>query len=236
MKAFNSLMFVVIVLAALAVGAWASSDGEVEAKGRLDAVDVPALKVTVNGQIYSVSPNVEIEVEEQGHILFSQLPNYVGRIVELKLTTDNTVREIEVKLETRGRLDAVDVAGWTITVDGRIYSVTSSVEVKIEDQGHISFAQLADYIGRIVELKLSSSTTVYQIEVQWEATGRLDAVDVSGLKITVDGRVYSVRNNVEVEVEEEGRISFDQLPNYLGRSVEIKFDANKTIYKIEVKR
>ncbi|MFN4218442.1 MAG: hypothetical protein ACK4HB_04070 [Candidatus Bipolaricaulia bacterium] len=251
MRVAKFLMIVGLMVAALAVPSWASGN---EVKGTLNAVDVAAMTVTVNNQVYSVSANVVVKVKNQGYIPFSQLPTYVGQWVELKLDSQGLVYKIEVKssaggggsTKVKGTLNAVDVAGLTVTVNGQLYAVSANVVVKVEKQGYIPFSQLPNYIGRQVELKLSNSV-VYEIEVKSSSggggksgklKGTLQAVDTSNRTITVNNQTFSVSANVVIEVKQgkqKSYISFEQLPSYIGKLVEIKYDANKVVYKIEVK-
>ncbi len=251
MKLMKLIAVVGLMVAALAAVSWASGN---EVKGTLNAVDVAGMTVTVNNQVYSVSANVTVKVKNQGYIPFSQLPSYVGQWVELKLTAQGLVYKIEVKNGTGGggstkvygTLNAVDVAGLTVTVNNQLYSVSANVVVKVEKQGYIPFSQLPNYIGRQVELKLSNGV-VYQIEVKNNAggggkagklTGTLQAVDVANRTITVNNQTFTVSANVVIEVKQgkqKSYISFEQLPSYIGKFVEIKYDANTIVYKIEVK-
>ncbi len=238
-----------LVVAALAVTSWASGN---EVKGTLNAVDVAGMTVTVNNQVYSVSANVLVKVKNQGYIPFSQLPSYVGQWVELKLTAQGLVYKIEVKsgsgggsTKVYGTLNAVDVAGLTVTVNNQLYSVSANVVVKVKNQGYIPFSQLPNHVGRQVELKLSNGV-VYEIEVKNSAgggagklTGTLQAVDVANRTITVNSQTFTVSANVVIEVKQGKKqktyIPFEQLPSYIGKLVEIKYDANQIVYKIEVK-
>lgn len=170
-------LFVVVgmMLVALAATTWASGN---EVRGTLNAVDVAGLTVTVNNQVYSVSANVVVKVKHQGYIPFSQLPNYVGQWVELKLTSQGLVYKIEVKSsagkpgkggELKGTLQAVDVANRTITVNNQTFKVSANVVIKVKQgkqKSYISFEQLPGYIGKLVEVKYDANQTVYKIEVK----------------------------------------------------------------------
>jgi aspartate/tyrosine/aromatic aminotransferase len=144
MKFAKVFTIVGLMVAALAMTSWASGN---EVKGTLNAVDVAGMTVTVNNQVYSVSANVTVKVKNQGYIPFSQLPNYVGQWVELKLTAQGLVYKIEVKTSSspggggstkvQGLLNAVDVAGLTVTVNNQVYPVSANVVVKVEKQGYI---------------------------------------------------------------------------------------------------
>lgn len=174
MKVAKLLMVAGLVVAALAVTSWASSN---EVKGTLNAVDVAGLTVTVNGQLYSVSANVVVKVEKQGYIPFSQLPNYIGRQVELKLS-NGVVYKIEVKNgsggggkagQLKGTLQAVDTANRTITVNTQTFSVSANVVIEVKkgkQKSYISFEQLPSYIGKFVKIKYDAPKTVYKIEIK----------------------------------------------------------------------
>ena len=68
--------------------------------------------------------------------------------------------------------------------------------------------------------------------------GTLQAVDIANRTIAVNSQTFSVSANVVIEVKQgkqKSYISFEQLPGYIGKFVEIKYDANQVVYKIEVK-
>jgi hypothetical protein len=100
-------------------------------------------------------------------------------------------------------------------------------------------------VGQWVELKLTAQGLVYKIEVKGgkpgkggQLKGALQAVDVANRTITVNGQTLSVSANVVIEVKQgkqKSYIPFEQLPNYLGKLVEAKYDVNQVVYKIEVK-
>lgn len=182
MKSLKILAAAVIALGVLTLGGgWVSASASPdfdEVKGTLNAVDVPNLTVTVNGQDYAVRPTVMVIVEHRGRIPFEQLPDYIGRRVELKLAADGSAYKIEVKSpseddeddhnrrEIKGTLQGVNTENRTVTVGGKTYSVLSNAIIKVEEQGIISFEQLASYIGKRVELKLNADGFVYKIEVK----------------------------------------------------------------------
>jgi hypothetical protein len=154
---------------------------------------------------------------------------------------DDGVREIKVALAD------VDVPGRTVTTPGGlVFSVSSTVVVKVEHVGQIAFAQLVDYVGRPAELKLDASDKVFKIEVK-EGTGGgdddgkrrkgiLSAVDVQANRITTSsGQVLTVSAAVVVEVENVGHIEFDQLASYIGRFTKFELDDSNPVIKIEVK-
>lgn len=175
MKLMRLSVVVGLMVAALAVTSWASGN---EVKGTLNAVDVAGLTVTVNNQVYSVNANVVVKVKNQGYIPFSQLPNYVGQWVELKLTAQGLVYKIEVKSsagkpgkggELKGTLQAVDVANRTITVNNQSFPVSANVVIEVKQgkqKSYISFEQLPSYIGKLVEIKYDVNQVVYKIEVK----------------------------------------------------------------------
>lgn len=251
MKLIKLFAVVGLVVSVLAVTSWASGN---EVKGTLNAVDIAGMTVTVNNQVYSVGANVVVKVEKQGYIPFSQLPTYVGQRVELKLDYQGLVYKIEVKnagggggsTKVKGVLNAVDVAGLAVTVNGQLYSVSANVAVKVEKQGYIPFSQLPTYIGRQVELKLSNGV-VYEIEVKKNSGGSgkagklkgiLQVVNVATRTITVSNQTFNVGTNVVIEVKQgkqKSYIPFEQLPGYINKLVEIKYDASQIVYKIEVK-
>ncbi len=148
--------------------------------------------------------------------------------------------------EVKGTLNAADVAGLTVTVNNQPYSVSANVVVKVKKQGYIPFNQLPNYIGRQVKLKLSNGV-VYQIEVKnnvggggkaGKLKGTLQTVDVANRTLTVNNQTFTVSANVVIKVKQgkqKSYISFEQLPSYVGELVELKYDANQTVYKIEVK-
>lgn len=174
MKFAKLLMIVGLVVAASAMTGWASGN---EVKGTLNAVDVAGMTVAVNNQLYSVSANVAVKVEKQGYIPFSQLPNYIGRQVELKLS-NGVVYKIEVKNNSggggkagklKGPLQAVDVANRTIAVNNQTFSVSANVVIEVKQgkqKSYISFEQLPSYIGKFVEIKYDTNQVVYKIEVK----------------------------------------------------------------------
>jgi ribosome maturation factor RimP len=180
MKSLKILVAAVIALGVLTLGgSWVSASPDFnEIKGTLNAVDVPNLTVTVNGQDYAVRPTVMVIVEHQGRIPFEQLPDYIGRRVELKLGADGSAYKIEVKgqseddeddhnrREIKGTLQGVSTENWTVTVNGKTYSVLSNAIIKVEDQGRIPFEKLSSYLGKRVELKLNTDGFVYKIEVK----------------------------------------------------------------------
>ncbi len=102
-------------------------------------------------------------------------------------------------------------------------------------------------MGQWVELKLTAQGVVYKIEVKSSARkpgkggklkGALQAVNVANRTITVNGQTLSVSTNVVIEVKQgkqKSYIPFEQLPNYIGKLVEAKYDGNQVVYKIEVK-
>ncbi len=173
MKLIKLLTVVGLMVAALAMTSWASGN---EVKGTLNAVDVAGMTVTVNNQVYSVSDNVVVKVKNQGYIPFSQLPNYVGQWVELKLTAQGVVYKIEVKSSApgkggklKGALQAVNVANRTITVNGQTLSVSTNVVIEVKQgkqKSYIPFEQLPNYIGKLVEAKYDGNQVVYKIEVK----------------------------------------------------------------------
>jgi hypothetical protein len=175
MKFAKVFTIVGLMVAALAMTSWASSN---EVKGTLNAVDVAGMTVTVNNQVYSVSANVTVKVKDQGYIPFSQLPNYVGQWVELKLTAQGLVYKIEVKGsagkpgkggQLKGALQAVDVANRTITVNGQTLSVSANVVIEVKQgkqKSYIPFEQLPNYLGKLVEAKYDVNQVVYKIEVK----------------------------------------------------------------------
>lgn len=175
MKLVKVFTVVALMVAALAVSSWASGN---EVKGTLNAVDVAGLTVTVNNQVYSVSANVVVKVEKQGYMPFSQLPNYVGQQVELKLN-NGVVYKIEVKPgagkpskggKLYGTLQAVDTANGTITVNGQTLSVSATVVIEVKQgkkqKSYIPFSELPTYIGKFVEAKYDVNQIVYKIEVK----------------------------------------------------------------------
>ncbi len=148
--------------------------------------------------------------------------------------------------EVKGTLNAVDIAGMTVTVNNQVYSVSANVVVKVKNLGYIPFSQLPTYVGQWVELKLNAQGLVYKIEVKnnsgggkaGKLKGALQAVDVANRTLTVNNQTFTVSANVVIEVKQgkqKSYISFEQLPSYIGKLVEIKYDANQTVYKIEVK-
>lgn len=175
MKVAKLLMIVGLMVAALAVPSWASGN---EVKGTLNAVDVAAMTVTVNNQLYSVSANVVVKVKNQGYIPFSQLPAYMGQWVELKLNSQGLVYKIEVKNSSggggksgklKGALQAVDIANRTITVNNQTFNVSTNVVIEVKQgkkKSYISFEQLPGYIGKFVEIKYDANQVVYKIEVK----------------------------------------------------------------------
>lgn len=175
MKLMKLFAVVGLMVAALAAVSWASGN---EVKGTLNAVDVAGMTVTVNNQVYSVSANVVVKVKDQGYIPFSQLPNYVGQWVELKLTAQGLVYKIEVKSSTgkpgqagklKGALQAVDVANRTITVNNQTFNVSANVVIEVKQgkqKSYIPFEQLPGYVGKLVEIKYDTSQVVYKIEVK----------------------------------------------------------------------
>lgn len=175
MKLMKLFAVVGLMVSALAAVSWASGN---EVKGTLNAVDVAGMTVTVNNQLYSVSANVVVKVKNQGYIPFSQLPNYVGQWVELKLTAQGLVYKIEVKSNAgkpgqggklKGALQAVDVANRTITVNSQTFSVSANVVIEVKQgkqKSYIPFEQLPGYVGKLVEIKYDTSQVVYKIEVK----------------------------------------------------------------------
>jgi hypothetical protein len=149
--------------------------------------------------------------------------------------------------EVKGTLNAVDVAGLTVTVNNQVYSVSANVAVKVKDQGYIPFSQLPNYVGQWAELKLTAQGLVYKIEVKagsggggkaGKLTGTLQAVDTATRTITVNTQTFTVSPSVVIEVKQgkqKSYISFEQLPSYIGKLVEIKYDTSQVVYKIEVK-
>lgn len=175
MKVVKLLTIIGLMVAALAVPSWASGN---EVKGTLNAVDVAGMTVTVNNQLYSVSANVAVKVEKQGYIPFSQLPNYIGRQVELKINPQGLVYKIEVKNNSggggkagklKGTLQAVDIANRTIAVNNQTFNVSANVVIEVKQgkqKSYISFEQLPSYIGKFVEIKYDANQVVYKIEVK----------------------------------------------------------------------
>ena len=184
MKSLKILAAAVIALGVLTLGGgWVNASASAspdfdEVKGTLNAVDVPNLMVTVNGQDYAVRPTVLVIVEHQGRIPFEELSSYIGRRVELKLAADGSAYRIEVKSpdeddeedhnrrEIKGTLQGVNPEDRTVTVNGKAYSVLSNAIIKVEDRGRIPFEELSSYIGKRVELKLNADGFAYKIEVK----------------------------------------------------------------------
>jgi Ca2+-binding RTX toxin-like protein len=174
------------VLMGMAAPVWASDD-ENEVKGTLSAVDTTSRTVTVNGQTYSVSAQVNVEVNDT-HIPFGQLASYVGKQVELKLNSENIAFKIEVKgggggnggggqRERKGTLNSVDTDNLIVTANNQKFVISEQVIVEVDNLGHIAFDQLDQYIGRFVELKLNVSNVVTKIEV---SNGTSDDDDLDG--------------------------------------------------------
>ncbi len=175
MKLAKLLAVAGLMVTALAVTSLASGN---EVKGTLNAVDVAGMTVTMNNQVYPVSANVVVKVKHQGYIPFSQLPNYVGRWVELKLTAQGLVYKIEVKNSSggggqpgklKGTLQAVDVANRTITVSNQTFTVSANVVIEVKQgkkKSYISFEQLPGYVGKFVEIKYNTNQEVYKIGVK----------------------------------------------------------------------
>lgn len=96
--------FVVGVVALFAIlGAtfamYADNDND-EFKGALRAVDLQAMTVQVGNQTFTLHPNAFVEVDQPGPDFIDSLenlPNYVGRFVEVKLDVNEQILILEVK-------------------------------------------------------------------------------------------------------------------------------------------
>ncbi len=149
--------------------------------------------------------------------------------------------------EVKGTLNAVDVSNLTVTISGQDYAVRSTVVVIVEHQGRIPFEELPGYIGQRAELKLDSDGAAYKIKIEneersnsrdrkrKEIKGTLQGIDATNFTVTVNGQSYSVLPSVIVKVEHQGIIAFEQLASYVGQRVELKLNADGSVYKIEVK-
>ena len=158
-------------------------------KGTLEAVDVSNRTVTVDGQKFSASPQVLIQITiDDGGIgvfrnrtPFEQLTPFIGSLVELTLSDPQTVSVIDIQslpgeekphiTEIKGTLNEVNVTAQTITVDGQPYSVSPAVQINLERalQDRLEsagLAQLSQFIGKTITLQLDSSKSVVMIEIK----------------------------------------------------------------------
>ncbi len=256
---FIALVLMLTALAGLSAPVWAEGGNQTvqEIEGTLDGINLDTRKVTVNNQEYSLATEVDVEANDQ-HILINQLTSFIGKKVELKLNASNLVFKIEVKAaipppgggidEVKGILNAVNVEARTITVKEKIFSVSPEIVIEVQHQdGHLPFDQLAQYIGRFVELKFKADRIVFEMEVKSETDdddenenedikGELQAVDTTARTVKVNGETYPVSPEIVIEIEHrDGHLPFNQLDQYIGRLVEIKFNANNVVFEMEIK-
>jgi hypothetical protein len=164
-----------VLLSGVTFSALASDGGEGyhSIEGTLTAVNLEDRIITVNSQEYTLFAEVEIKVNDD-HIPFERLPDLVGKFVEIKADASNNVCKIEVynggeneKEEIKGELQAVDLAARTIIVKEQTFIVSPEVVIEVEHKdGHLSFNQLDQYIGRCIEIKFNSNNVVFEMEIK----------------------------------------------------------------------
>jgi hypothetical protein len=249
-KYFIALMLTLTVLTGVVTPAWAEGGNQTvqEIEGTLNGINLDTRTITVNNQDYSLAAEVDVEINDQ-HILINQLANFVGKKVELKLNASNLVFKVEVKNTTNplhglvGTLNSFNFDTRKIIVNNQEYSLGDEVLIKNGD-APITSEQLGEYLNKTVEIILNASNVVVKVQVHVlnpgggidEVEGTLSAVNVNERTITVKEKIFSVSPEVVIEAQhQDGHLSFDQLGQYVGRRVEVKFKADKVVFKIEVK-
>lgn len=154
--------------------------------------------------------------------------------------------------EFEGTLAAVDLEAMTLTVAGRTLPLRVDAFVKVDQPGPDRFEQLAalaNYLGETVEVKLDGRGAVVRVEIDGAdedddsrgactfAEGTLEAVDLGAMTVTVSGAVYPLTPNTYVRLDGAGPDRYEALStlgSYVGRTVELRLDADGQVCRIEI--
>lgn len=161
------------------------------------------------------------------------------------------------ELELEGILNAVNLSALTVTIGNRTAALSPQVSIKVDRQNAEDVfepvANLADYLGRYVEVSLDNQGLIQTIEVKLSGNddsrrgpadedlrslkGALEAVDLDAMVVTVAGQTVPLRADAFVKVDQPGPDRFETLaalPAYVGIWVEVKLDAQGNAVRVEI--
>lgn len=155
-----------------------------------------------------------------------------------------------------GTLTAVDLEAGTASVDGQAFQLDPNIFVKINQAGPDFITNALDkldrFVGRTVEIRMDHQDQIFKLEVQSDnpynddpldaLQGTLSAVDLEGMIITIEtvhAQTFALHSKVIILVErQQGADKIEKvenLPLYVGRSVDAKLDLDELVFRLTIK-
>lgn len=182
--------------------------------GHADSIDVAASTMTIDGVVYTIASNVEIELDGA--------PDYAEDLVLAQLTTDmaldielnsagDTVEEIEVEADVLGV--ATDVTEGQLTVNGQVFKHDLSTNIYDGDTViltgfiHHTIQNDEETIWTVNSLSTFDPQTfvLHYGEIQNLSSGQRTFEYMNGPQVDYsnvhDDDVYELKNNALVEIE-----------------------------------